>query len=156
MRDPAATDALGAALAEILQPGDTLLLDGPIGAGKSHLARALIMARFRAAGLEPPDVPSPTYTLMQPYALPTGEILHADLYRLGDPSELAELGLTDCFGTALCLVEWPDRLGHDRPCNALSLSLGIDGQGRTATFRGGGDWPSRLGPLSAAMLAPQP
>ncbi|MEM6741014.1 MAG: tRNA (adenosine(37)-N6)-threonylcarbamoyltransferase complex ATPase subunit type 1 TsaE [Pseudomonadota bacterium] len=134
LADPAATARFGACLAQSLDFGDTLLLDGPIGAGKSHLARALIQSRAAAAGAPQPDVPSPTYTLVQSYEIGGGEIVHADLYRLGDTSELAELGLDSAFGTALCLVEWPDRLASLAPDGALGLSLRLRGDGRQATL----------------------
>jgi tRNA threonylcarbamoyladenosine biosynthesis protein TsaE len=150
--DPAATDALGIALADRLAAGETVLLAGPIGAGKSHLARALIQARFRRAGRAAPDVPSPTYTLVQPYAAPGGELVHADLYRLADPSELEELGLTEAFGEALCLVEWPDRLGAAAPDEALRVELSVAGEGRRAVLTGpAARWAARLAGLRAAM-----
>ena len=147
---PEATDALGAALAGALAPGDTVLLAGPIGAGKSHLARAVIQSRFRSGGETPPEVPSPTYTLVQPYPAPGGEIVHADLYRLGDTSELEELGLAEAFGAALCLVEWPDRLGEAAPPEALRIDLSPEGAGRRARLRGAAArWADRLGALTA-------
>jgi tRNA threonylcarbamoyl adenosine modification protein YjeE len=150
--DPAATDALGIALADRLAAGETVLLAGPIGAGKSHLARALIQAAFRAGGAAPPEVPSPTYTLVQPYDAPAGEIVHADLYRLGDTSELEELGLTEALGTALCLVEWPDRLGAAAPPAALRIDLAPQGDGRRAILSGhAGRW---AGPLATLLPAP--
>lgn len=106
-------------MARVLGPGDVLLLGGGVGAGKTHFARALIQSRLPVAE----DVPSPTYTLVQSYAGPTCEIWHADLYRLGDPAEVMELGLTEAFETAICLVEWPDRLGDLAPGRALTLDL---------------------------------
>ncbi|RBI84710.1 tRNA (adenosine(37)-N6)-threonylcarbamoyltransferase complex ATPase subunit type 1 TsaE [Rhodosalinus halophilus] len=119
LASPDATAALARRLAPRLRPGDSLLLEGPVGAGKSHFARALISALLT----EPEDIPSPTYTLVQSYAGRTGPIWHADLYRLGDASELAELGLDDAFGTAICLVEWPERLGDAAPEGALRLTF---------------------------------
>ena len=116
---PAETSALARALAPRLHPGDTLLLSGPVGAGKSHFARSLISALLPA----PEDIPSPTYTLVQTYQGTTGEIWHADLYRLGDVSEIEELGLNEAFETAVCLVEWPDRLGELAPAGALLLAF---------------------------------
>lgn len=127
------TSRLGEQLAAILQPGDTVLLEGAIGAGKTHLARALIRARLGRAE----DVPSPTFTLVQTYAAPGAEVWHADLYRLTHPDEVWELGLDDAFATALCLVEWPDRLGHHVPDKALRLTLSTLGAGRLATLTGG-------------------
>lgn len=114
------TAALARMLAATARPGDTILLDGPVGAGKSHFARAFIRAR-QGEGAE--DVPSPTFTLVQTYDDPLGtEIWHADLYRLSDPSELAELGLDEALDSAICLIEWPDRL--DRlPEGAITVAI---------------------------------
>ena len=106
---------LGASLAA----GDCLLLEGGIGAGKSHFARALILSRMR----EPEDVPSPTFTLVQTYDLPDGALWHADLYRLGDADQIIELGLLDAIETDICLIEWPDRMGDLRPAGALTIRL---------------------------------
>ncbi len=132
------TSHLGVQLARLLQPGDTVLLDGPIGAGKTHLARALIRARLGRAE----DVPSPTFTLVQTYVAAGTEIWHADLYRLTHPDEVWELGLDDAFVTAICLVEWPDRLGRHVPEGALRVGLSDLGlsdlrHGRLATLTGG-------------------
>lgn len=131
--DEAATEALGARLAALLRAGDTVLLEGSIGAGKSHLARALIRARL--GRME--DVPSPTFTLVQTYEADGTDIWHADLYRLGHPDEVLELGLEQAFDTAICLIEWPDRLGPHVPEDALHLRLSVQGEGRRAALRGG-------------------
>lgn len=128
---PEATDALGKILADNLCPGDTVLLAGPIGAGKSHLSRAII--HHRLGRME--DVPSPTFTLVQTYEHPSGDIWHADLYRLSHPDEVIELGLEDAFATAICLVEWPDRLGRLAPDDAIHLILSHHGEGRQAKVR---------------------
>ena len=125
LADADATCDLAHRLAPRLKPGDTILLDGPIGAGKTHFARCLIQHLLRA----PEDIPSPTFTLIQTYDTTAGEVWHADLYRLGDPSEVVELGLTEAFESAICLVEWPDRLGSLAPSTALHLSLQPDGSG---------------------------
>ena len=117
-----ATSAFGACLAPLLASGDVLLLSGPIGAGKTHFARAIIQTRLEAQGLSE-DVPSPTYTLVQTYSDGLAEIWHADLYRLSDTSELAELGLDEAFATGIVLIEWPDRLGDETPDGALSVEI---------------------------------
>ena len=131
--DEDATAALGARLAAAARAGDCILLEGPIGAGKSHLARAFIRARL--GRME--DVPSPTFTLVQVYEADGVELWHADLYRLGHPDEVWELGLDDAFRSAICLVEWPDRLGAHLPANALHLRLEAAGDGRRAVITGG-------------------
>jgi tRNA threonylcarbamoyladenosine biosynthesis protein TsaE len=142
--DPATTEALGRWLAGRLGAGDVLLLDGPIGAGKTHLARALIQHRLATAN-RMEDVPSPTFTLVQVYDDGAGEIWHADLYRLTHPDQVAELGLDDAFDHALCLVEWPDRLGSLTPPQALRLHLAAEGEGRRATLTGPAERLARLG-----------
>lgn len=145
--DAEATSRLGEALALRLRAGDVLLLEGPIGAGKTQLARALIRARLGRAE----DVPSPSFTLVQSYdARP--EIWHADLYRLSHPDEVTELGLEEAFESAICLVEWPDRLGAQTPATALLLrfTLAEDAEGRVVTFAGMAPWPERLAGLGVA------
>lgn len=119
---PEATADLAQAIAPLVRPGDTLLLQGDLGAGKSHLARSLIRARLGAGGALA-EVPSPTFTLVQTYEAPDAEIWHADLYRLSDPQELWELGLDGAMETAICLIEWPDRIAPDWPDTAVCLSL---------------------------------
>ncbi|OYX44595.1 MAG: tRNA (adenosine(37)-N6)-threonylcarbamoyltransferase complex ATPase subunit type 1 TsaE [Rhodobacterales bacterium 32-67-9] len=119
---PEATAALARWLAPQLRAGDVVLLDGPIGAGKSHFCRSLIQSRLNALGRSE-DVPSPTYTLVQVYELDGVDIWHADLYRLSAADEAAELGLDEAFDTAICLVEWPDRLGDTAPDKALCVHL---------------------------------
>ncbi len=121
--------ALGRRLAPVLRPGDTILLRGPIGAGKTHLARAIIQARLATAGLFE-DVPSPTYTLVQVYSDGEADIWHADLYRLTGSHEVSELGLDEAFGSAIVLVEWPDRLGPDAPGDALVADFTVLDGGR--------------------------
>lgn len=119
---PEATAAFSRRLAPALGPGDLLLLSGEIGAGKSHFARAVISTRLAALGLYE-DIPSPTYTLVQTYEAGGLQIWHSDLYRLTDTFEIQELGLLDAFDDALCLVEWPDRLGPLAPKKAARLDF---------------------------------
>ncbi len=120
---PDETASLARAIASALRPGDVILMEGGIGAGKTHFARALIQSLLP----EPEDVPSPTFTLVQVYDTPDTEIWHTDLYRLTGPDEAVELGLEDAFETAICLVEWPDRLAELVPDNALTLSFEVTG-----------------------------
>lgn len=118
---PDQTQKLAERIAPLLTPGDVILLSGDIGAGKTHFARAVIqtsLTRFE-------DVPSPTFTLVQTYEGKHGDIWHADLYRLSSVDEIEELGLLDAFDIAICLVEWPDRLGPEAPQSALSLSFAM-------------------------------
>lgn len=125
LSSPEATADVAIYLADRVGPGDVLCLDGDLGAGKSHFARSLIRHRQTVAE----DIPSPTFTLVQTYDTPGAEIWHADLYRLSDPWDVEELGLLDAFDTALCLVEWPDRLGADLPERALWIGLAmVEGQ----------------------------
>jgi tRNA threonylcarbamoyladenosine biosynthesis protein TsaE len=124
----AATERLARALAPHLGPGDLVGLTGGVGAGKSTFARALIAARLEALG-QVEDIPSPSYTLVQTYDVGTPsrplELWHADLYRLGSAGEIAELGLDEAFESAICLVEWADRLGALLPERRLMLELEI-------------------------------
>ncbi len=120
--DEAATIALARALAPALRPGDTVLLQGDLGTGKTFFARALIQDRLAAVG-QWEDVPSPSFTLVQTYDLGPHEIWHVDLYRLTGPDDLVELGLDHAFETAICLIEWPDRLGPLCPDDAILIAL---------------------------------
>lgn len=113
------TTKLAQAIAPHLQGGDVILLEGSIGAGKSFFSRALILSLLEI----PEDIPSPTFTLVQTYEAPDFEIWHCDLYRLTSPYEAQELGLEDAFEDAVCLVEWPDRLGDLSPQDALKFHL---------------------------------
>lgn len=118
---PDATCALARSLGAHLTPGDVLLLSGGIGAGKTHFARCLIQSLQD----RPEDVPSPTFTLVQVYDTRAGELWHADLYRLSSPDQCDELGLAEAFETAICIVEWPDRLAGLTPPDALSMDFSI-------------------------------
>ena len=124
LADAGATAALAAAIAPRLGAGDFLGLSGGLGAGKSLFARALIGTRLAALGRSE-DIPSPSFTLVQVYDLDTVELWHADLYRLGAIDEIAELGLEDAFATAICLVEWAERMGPALPARRLDLTLGF-------------------------------
>src|SRR3569833_620194 len=122
LADDVVTAALGARLAARLQPGDTVLLEGDLGAGKTTLARALIRTLAGDAEL---DVPSPSFALVQPYETPGGvPVLHADLYRIIDPREVDELGLFD-RPEAVVLVEWPERARDALSGSLRSVTLSI-------------------------------
>lgn len=146
LADEAETDRLARMIAPALQAGDVLLLEGGIGAGKTQFCRALIRARL---GREE-DVPSPTFTLVQTYE-GDPDIWHADLYRLTHPDEVMELGLEAAFADAICLVEWPDRLGSDAPKSALRLQFSPQGEGRRVDLHLG-----RLERLGASLAATFP
>ena len=122
LNTPEATARFAGALAPRLGPGDCLCLEGDLGAGKTHFARAVIQARLAEYGMVE-DVPSPTFTLVQTYQAGALEIWHCDLYRLGTAQEMDELGLSDAFDTGLCLIEWPGRMAEEMPVTALWLSL---------------------------------
>lgn len=137
LADDAATARLGAALADTLRPGDLVVLEGDLGAGKTALARAIIRTLM---GDERMDVPSPSFALVQPYEGQGISVLHADLYRLADASEVGELGLFD-NPRAIVLVEWAER-APDLEAEAglrVTLSVPQGGQGRQAeiVFRDG-------------------
>src|SRR6266536_1846346 len=120
-----ATRRLAVDLASILKAGDLVTLSGDLGAGKTAFARALIR---HLAGDEALDVPSPTFTLVQTYALPRFAVVHADLYRVGHPGELAELGIDDDAGNSVVLLEWPDRAGDALPPDRLDIALTLVAQ----------------------------
>ena len=133
------TDALAQRIAPILRAGDVLLLEGDIGAGKTAFSRALIRARL---GYEE-DVPSPTFTLVQTYEDDV-DIWHCDLYRLTSPDEAIELGLDEAFEEAICLIEWPDRLGDLCPETALRLHFTAGETEHKVVAFGSSTWLNRL------------
>jgi len=138
LADMAATRAAGQALAERLQAGDVVTLSGPLGVGKTALARA-ILGRLGHVG----DVPSPTFAIVQPYEAVHPPIWHVDLYRIEDPSELEELGL-DASADGVLLVEWPERAGDDAWPDALQLTLDFAPDGaRRLTAKVPPSWQSR-------------
>jgi tRNA threonylcarbamoyladenosine biosynthesis protein TsaE len=133
--DADATSQLGATLAAALRPGDTVCLFGPLGAGKSTLARGLI----RALTTPDEEVPSPTFTLVQTYDAGDLVVAHFDLYRLTDPDEIHELGLDEALDEGAALIEWPERLEGRLPPDRLDIVIAPEGEGRVATltFHGG-------------------
>jgi len=145
LTDEAATERLAVALAPALVPGDVVALAGDLGAGKTVLARALIRA---LTGDPDEEVPSPTFTLVQSYDSGSGTIWHFDLYRLGGPDEVVELGWDEA-AAGIALVEWPERLGPLLPATRLDVTLSLAGaEARRAILTGHGDWIARLAGLS--------
>lgn len=126
--DEDATACLGKLLAGILRPGDVVLLQGGLGAGKTSLARAIIRALVKDDELV---VPSPSFALVQPYQVGAQAIIHADLYRLADAREIDELGILD-DAEAMVLVEWAERAPElaDKGTILIDLDLGENGVGR--------------------------
>lgn len=117
LADEQATAALGAALAGVARAGDVILLSGPLGAGKTALARGLVAALGHDG-----DVPSPSFAIVQPYEEIDPPLWHVDLYRIEEPSEIEELGL-DAAADGVLVVEWPERAGGGAWPQALGLSL---------------------------------
>jgi len=111
------TARAGAALARVARAGDIITLSGPLGVGKTALARGFIEALGHEA-----DVPSPSFAIVQPYENLNPSVWHVDLYRIEVPSEMDELGL-DAAADAILLIEWPERAGGAAWPNSLALSL---------------------------------
>lgn len=139
LADEAATQALGARLAAGLRPGDAVCLTGPLGAGKSTLARALI----RALTTPDEEVPSPTFTLVQFYETANFPLTHFDLYRLSDPGEAYEIGLDEALDDGVALIEWPQRLEGRLPATRLDIDIALDGDARRAVIVTHGDFKGR-------------
>lgn len=128
--DEPAMLALAAALSPRLRPGDCVLLEGEVGAGKTSFARAVIRA---ACGADM-EVTSPTFTLLQTYPASAAEIWHLDLYRLERPSDLAALGLEEGLRHAITLIEWPALAAPLLPADALRLQFSGTGASRRLDF----------------------
>ncbi|MCA0359363.1 MAG: tRNA (adenosine(37)-N6)-threonylcarbamoyltransferase complex ATPase subunit type 1 TsaE [Proteobacteria bacterium] len=137
--DEGATQALGRQLSASLRPGDAVCLTGPLGAGKSTLARALI----RALTTQDEEVPSPTFTLVQFYETPSFALAHFDLYRLSDPDEAYEIGLDEALNGGVALIEWPQRLEGRLPPNRLDIDIALDGDARRAAITAHGSFEGR-------------
>lgn len=136
------TVALGAALAELVGPGDVLALHGPLGAGKTTLARGFITALTQADE----DVVSPTFTLVQVYDAQAAPIWHFDLYRLTQIQDVFELGWEEALSGGISVVEWPERLGALLPRNRLDVVLSSTPgtNERRAAVHGGAYWKDRI------------
>lgn len=118
-----ATEALGARLASVIAEGCIVYLQGELGTGKTTLVRGLLRALGYAEAVR-----SPTYTLVEPYAVQDKQILHLDLYRLGDPEELEYIGLRDWLdGQTILLIEWPEHGGGVLPVADLQVELQYNG-----------------------------
>ena len=143
LSDAEATTRLGQVIAPLLAAGDSVLLYGPLGMGKSTLARGLI----RALTTPDEDVPSPTFTLVQFYDSDP-PVAHFDLYRLTRPEEAFEIGLDEALDEGCAVIEWPERLGEAPERflgpNRLTLIIAEDGEGRLATVSGAGRWETLI------------
>lgn len=136
----AASEALGVGLAGVVRAGDVITLSGPLGAGKTSIARGLL----GALGLEE-EAPSPTFAIVQPYAPPETRlpVMHVDLYRIEHVEELDELGLDEARGDSILLIEWPERApGRWPDALALTLDFAPDG-GRRLTASVPAAWEGR-------------
>ena len=131
--------ALGGRIAARLRAGDVVALSGPLGAGKTTLARAIIASCGHDG-----EVPSPTFTILEIYPDCSPPLVHADFYRLDDPSEVAELGLDDYRDGAALIAEWPERAGgFDYEPTCLAVALEVVGDGRRAIVKPGAAWQGR-------------
>jgi tRNA threonylcarbamoyladenosine biosynthesis protein TsaE len=137
-----ATARIARAFAPLLRAGDVIALSGELGAGKTAFARLLI----QALGVED-EVPSPTFTLVQTYAVAGRDfeaVWHFDLYRIEDPREIDELGFDEALDTGVTLIEWPERMGAALPADRLSIGLALREDRRRMTLSGGPSWTARL------------
>lgn len=139
--DEAATSRLGAALARVLRDGEAICLSGPLGAGKSTLARALV----RTLTTPDEEVPSPTFTLVQVYESPAFPLAHFDLYRLTSADEAFEIGLDEALDEGAALIEWPQRLEGRLPPDRLDIEISLEdgGETRRARLTPHGAWKGR-------------
>jgi tRNA threonylcarbamoyladenosine biosynthesis protein TsaE len=138
LADPEATAALGRALAravqihlaEVRERGLQIGLSGDLGAGKTALVRSMLST----LGVTGP-VKSPTYALVEPYAVSSLDFYHFDFYRFNDPADFGSSGFRDMFGPGrLCVIEWPERAGDRLPTNDISIALKVEGDGRLASL----------------------
>jgi len=139
LKDEAATQALGRAVAQALRAHEAVCLSGPLGAGKSTLARALI----RALTTPQEEAPSPTFTLVQFYEGPRLKVAHFDLYRLSSPDEAYEIGLDEALEDGAAVIEWPERLAGRLPPDRLDIEIAFTGEGRRARITPHGAWEGR-------------
>lgn len=141
LADEQATEELGARIAEALRPGDVIALSGPLGVGKTALARGILAALGHQG-----DVPSPSFAIVQPYEELEPPVWHVDLFRIEDVGELDELGLESAADGVL-IVEWPEKAGSRAWPQALGLALDFDeGGARRLTAQVPPSWQSRWFP----------
>ncbi|MFI4936805.1 MAG: tRNA (adenosine(37)-N6)-threonylcarbamoyltransferase complex ATPase subunit type 1 TsaE [Caulobacterales bacterium] len=133
------TQRLGAAIAGALQRHEAVCLSGPLGAGKTTLARSLV----RSFAHTDEDVPSPTFTLVQFYETGVFPLAHFDLYRLAKPEEALELGLDEALDHGAVVIEWAEKLQHHLPADRLDVELRLDGETRRARLTPHGAWQER-------------
>jgi tRNA threonylcarbamoyladenosine biosynthesis protein TsaE len=139
LNSEAHTARFGAAVAAELRRGEAVCLTGPLGAGKSVLARGLIRALAADAG----DIPSPTFTLAQHYDGRKFPIVHFDLYRLTRADEAFELGLDEALGEGTAVIEWAEKLGRHLPRARIDIDMAIDGETRHVRLSPHGAWEGR-------------
>jgi tRNA threonylcarbamoyladenosine biosynthesis protein TsaE len=141
LEDEEATARTGAALAARVRAGDVITFSGPLGVGKTALARGFLAALGHRG-----EVPSPSFAIVQPYEEVDPPVWHVDLYRIESASELYELGL-DSAGDAVLLVEWPERAGDNAWPDALRLSLDfVEEDARRLTAKVPPSWEGRWPP----------
>ncbi len=141
LEDEAATARLGMAIAARLRTGEAVCLWGPLGAGKSTLARALV----RALTTPDEEVPSPTFTLVQFYEGPRLNVAHFDLYRLSHADEAYEIGLDEALDVGAAVIEWPERLDGQLPPDRLDVVItpGRNNDSREVRLAAHGTWEGR-------------
>lgn len=147
--DEAATKALGARLGALLHAGDVVGLSGPLGAGKTTLARAAIGVLTGRT-----EAPSPTFGLVETYETANFTLWHFDLYRLEKADEVWELGFEEALDGGAALIEWPERIADILPPETLVIRLSSARSGRTALVRGGEEWSARIKGLYASGTGP--
>lgn len=145
--DQAGTERLGRKLAALLPRGSVVALNGPLGAGKTRLVQAVA----DACGIDPAEVTSPTFVLLQEY-LGNPSIFHFDVYRLKDQEEFAQLGPEEYFeGDGLCFVEWADRVAEHLPEEYLEIAIEVTGENsRRFTVTAHGEFYEQLASKLAA------
>ncbi|MDE0800289.1 MAG: tRNA (adenosine(37)-N6)-threonylcarbamoyltransferase complex ATPase subunit type 1 TsaE [Rhodospirillaceae bacterium] len=143
------TLAFGKALADLAVAGDVITLSGPLGAGKTVLARGFIARRVGAKV----DVTSPTFTLAHVHDTVTPPIWHFDFYRLKSPKEVEEIGLDEALAGGISLIEWPERATAYLPQERLDIELSPEGASRIARLSASSSWETRLERLLKARGA---